>query len=196
MVSKLRRESQGLITVRIGDHEFPVAIRVGRKIYRICPVCHNIFASANGWTKHMEKYHPEFFDLMLTYRLNELKELTKVTEASKTGKSCIDRLLAQMPEKAVIVYAEHNDEKGGYLPVGRVELNSLINFMKEFNCKELNIRYLAYDESTHTLYLGKKVFHGKAYFRVYKDGKVILRFIFNERLMNAFIEKATLLPFK
>ena len=196
MVNKLRRESQGLITVKIGDHEFPIAIRVGRKIYRVCPVCHNIFASANGWTKHMEKYHGEFFDMMLTYRFNELKELTKVT-ASKTGRECIDRLLDRLSgvDNPDVRYVEFNEKENGYEDVYKVDLKELIEFMKRFTCKELNIRYLYRDKTTGALRIGNRYFRGSSYFRVLnRNGKVVVRFVFKQDLMDAFISKATVYP--
>ena len=186
MVSKLRREGQGLITVRIGNHEFPVALRVGRKVYRVCPVCGAIFSSSTGWKKHIDAYHPEFFDYVSTLRIKELMEIKDIAE---TGKSCIDKLIVMIPDDAEIYYMEYNGQ--GYDAVGYTDKKSLINFLSKFKCTEIDLRMVRYVKGTALIGKKKKV---NKYFRVPTGEGKAIRFTINQSIIEAMIGNRIIKP--
>ena len=137
-----RVESGNVVKIRIGSHEFPIAIKVGRKIYRVCPVCGAVFSSANGWKKHIDAYHPEFFDYVSMLRISELMEIK--SGLAQTGKSCIDRLNALIPNNAVIQYIEFRD--GNYDVVGYVDKRKLLDYLNQFTCRDIRLRMVSYSK--------------------------------------------------
>ena len=186
MVSKLRRDSQGLISVRIGNHEFPVALRVGRKVYRMCPVCGAIFSSATGWKKHIDAYHPEFFDYVSTLRIKELMEIK--SGIAETGKSCIDKLIAMIPDDAEIYYIEYNGQ--GYDTVGVTDKKSLINYLDKFTCDDIKLRMVRRVKGVAMA--GRSKVH--KYFKVPTGEGKAVRFTINQNIIEAMIGNRIIKP--
>ena len=176
----VRVESGNVIKIKIGSHEFPIAVKVGRKLYRVCPVCGAVFSSATGWKKHIDTYHPEFFDYVSMLRIKELVEIK--SGLAQTGKSCIDRLISLIPDGAAIYYYEDNGN--GYNPVGYVDKRTLIEYLKQFTCRDIRLRMVRLSPRG-IAYAGKSKV--KRYFRIMVDKSKSIRFTVNGMLIDAMI---------
>lgn len=181
----VRVESGNVIKIRIGNHEYPIAIKVGRMLYRVCPVCGAVFSSAVGWKKHIDTYHPEFFDYVSMLRIKELMEIK--SGLAQTGKTCIDRLNALIPEGKVY-YIVFNGNR--YETVGYVEKRALIEFLNRFTCSDIRLRMVSFSKGIARS--GKtKVYR---YFKVPISGNSAIRFTINQTIIEAMIGNRIIKP--
>ena len=75
-------EKKSVIGLKVGDIVMPIGIKVGRSLYRVCPVCGAIMSTATGWRKHMQKYHKEFLESVEKARRLELISIIKTLKSS------------------------------------------------------------------------------------------------------------------
>lgn len=178
---KRQSERNNLIVMRIAGRELPIAFKDGHKVYRICPICGAVFETAKGWYKHINTFHPMFFDVVNALRLNELKNNN--VDVEFTGKACIDKLIMLMKDVEYVEYYEYDHDKHVYNGIA-IDKNEFIEFLKNFTCSELKIKYVK--KMSDGMYVGRKMVD---WYFAFGSGNYKVRFIVNELIRNGIINK-------
>ena len=68
-------DNSSLIVMDVNGVHYPIAIKVGRELYRVCPVCGSVLKSSTVWRRHVQRYHAEWFTLINAGRSWQLMPL-------------------------------------------------------------------------------------------------------------------------
>lgn len=190
---RLRKGRNGLIVMHIGAAEFPIALRHGRRLYRVCPVCGAWFETATGWKKHIDTYHPDFFDFMTMLRLRELRSISLMVEAMSkyTGKPCLDRLImliSDLDDNVDVQYIVYDSGAGHMHVHGLIDFDKFIELLRDFPCKEIGLKIVHIRNNAP--YVGRSVVTRYFRFVVKGTNRALLRFTINDGLIDTVLSKA------
>jgi len=132
-----------VISLKAGNIEVPILVKVSRKYLYICPLCFETFQHARTWKQHIKSQHPTYFKTIETLMIQALQQSISPQSPSpkkQQERPCVKTLRLLIGNNDKIQLFQWDYQRAKYVLYGSADKDEFIQFLNEnIDCNTLQL---------------------------------------------------------